>query len=174
MFRRAYRTRLDRILAAVEIPAIGLWLGALCGFAFIFAPNAFRLVPDVTQFADLTAANLRVLGNVGAVCGGLAIVIALVRSLDAADRTNDIVRAAGARVLGADNVVEHDIVMWAEDMSFMQNERPGSYFIVGSRGGAETSYPHHNARFDIDERALGIGYEMMVRLGLGGPGSGAI
>jgi hypothetical protein len=94
MFRRAYRTRLDRILAAVEIPAIGLWLGALCGFAFIFAPAAFALVPDITQFANLTTANLRVLAYVGAICGGLAIVIALVRSFDAADRTNDIVRAA--------------------------------------------------------------------------------
>jgi Domain of unknown function (DUF4149) len=93
MFRRAYRTRLDRILAAVEIPAIGLWLGALCGFAFIFAPAAFRLVPDVTQFASLTTTNLRILGNVGAICGGIAIVVALVRSYDAADRTIDIVRA---------------------------------------------------------------------------------
>jgi hypothetical protein len=94
MFRRAYRTRLDRILAAVEIPAIGLWLGALCGFAFIFAPAAFRIVPDLTQFADLTVTNLRILAYVGAVCGVLAIVVALVRSFDAADRTNDIVRAA--------------------------------------------------------------------------------
>ena len=94
MFRRAYRTRVDRILAAVEIPAIGLWLGALCGFAFIFAPAAFSIVSDLTQFANLTASNLRVLANVAAICGGLAIVIALVRSLDAADRTNDIVRAA--------------------------------------------------------------------------------
>jgi hypothetical protein len=93
MFRRAYRTRLDRILAAVEIPAIGLWLGALCGFAFIFAPAAFRLVPDVTQFANLTATNLRILADVGAVCGAVAIVVALVRSLDASDRTNDIFRA---------------------------------------------------------------------------------
>jgi Domain of unknown function (DUF4149) len=93
MFRRAYRTRLDRILAAVEIPAIGLWLGALCGFAFISAPAAFRIVTDITQFADLTATNLRVLGYVGATCGGIAIVIALARSLDASDRTNDIVRA---------------------------------------------------------------------------------
>jgi hypothetical protein len=94
MFRRAYRTRLDRILAAVEIPAIGLWLGALCGFAFVFAPAAFRLVPDVTQFASLTAANLRALAVVGAICGGIAIVVALVRSVDASDRTSDIVRAA--------------------------------------------------------------------------------
>jgi hypothetical protein len=94
MFRRAYRTRLDRLLAAIEIPAIGLWLGALCGFAFLFAPNAFRLVPDVAQFASLTAANLRELATVAWVCGGIAIVIALVRSRDASDRTNDIVRAA--------------------------------------------------------------------------------
>jgi hypothetical protein len=94
MFGRAYRTRLDRILAAVEIPAIGLWLGALCGFAFIFAPLAFANVPDVTQFATLIAANLRALAGVGAVCGGIAIVVALIRSFDAADRTNDIVRAA--------------------------------------------------------------------------------
>jgi hypothetical protein len=94
MFRRAYRTRLDRLLAAIEIPAIGLWLGALCGFALIFAPAAFHLVPDITQFASLTSANLRVLGDVGAVCGGITIVVALVRSFDAADHTNDIVRAA--------------------------------------------------------------------------------
>ena len=78
---------------------------------------------------------------------------------------NDVVRAVGAAELGADNVVEHDIVMWAEDMSFMQNERPGAYFIVGSRGGESTAVPHHNASFDLDERALDIGYRMMVELG---------
>jgi hypothetical protein len=93
MFGRAYRTRLDRVLAAVEIPAIGLWLGALCGFAFIFAPAAFAGISDVSQFATLIAANLRTLAEFGAICGGLAIVVALIRSFDAADRTNDIVRA---------------------------------------------------------------------------------
>ncbi|MBC5798500.1 MAG: amidohydrolase [Candidatus Eremiobacteraeota bacterium] len=81
---------------------------------------------------------------------------------------NDIVREVGAAVLGRDNVVEHDIVMWAEDMSFMQEQRPGAYFIVGSRGGPSSAYPHHNARFDIDERALDIGYRMLVALGLRG------
>ena len=81
---------------------------------------------------------------------------------------NDVVRAVGRRELGADDVVEHDIVMWAEDMSFMQEERPGAYFIVGSRGGDATAFPHHNARFDIDERALEVGYRMMVALGLEG------
>jgi amidohydrolase len=85
-----------------------------------------------------------------------------------AREVNDLVREVGRAELGADNVVEHDIVMWAEDMSFMQEERPGAYFIVGSRGGEETAFPHHNARFDIDERALEVGYRMMVALGLRG------
>jgi amidohydrolase len=79
---------------------------------------------------------------------------------------NDVVRAVGRRLLGAENVVEHDIVMWAEDMSFMQELRPGAYFIVGSRGGEASAFPHHNARFDIDERSLDIGYRMMVGLGM--------
>ena len=58
--------------------------------------------------------------------------------------------------------------MWAEDMSFMQELRPGAYFIVGARGGEATGFPHHNARFDIDERALDVGLAMMVALGLSG------
>jgi amidohydrolase len=80
--------------------------------------------------------------------------------------TNEVVRRVGRELLGAGNVVEHEIVMWAEDMSFMQEQRPGAYFIVGSRGGPASAFPHHNARFDIDERALDVGYEMMVALGL--------
>ena len=80
---------------------------------------------------------------------------------------NDVVRAVGRELLGAENVIEHDVVMWSEDMSFMQEQRPGAYFIVGSRGGETTAFPHHNARFDIDERALDVGYRMMVALGLG-------
>ncbi len=85
------------------------------------------------------------------------------------DKTmNDLVRQVGRRVVGPDNVIEHDIVMWAEDMSFMMEHRPGSYFIVGARGGESTGVPHHNARFDIDERSLEVGYKMMVALGLRG------
>ena len=81
---------------------------------------------------------------------------------------NEVVRTVGYRELGPDNVIEHDIVMWAEDMSFMQEARPGAYFVVGSRGGDATGVAHHNARFDIDERALDVGYRMMVALGLQG------
>lgn len=81
---------------------------------------------------------------------------------------NDLVRSVARETLGAEHLIEHDIVMWAEDMSFMQELRPGAYFIVGARGSDSTAVPHHNARFDIDERSLEVGYRMMVALGLVG------
>ncbi len=81
---------------------------------------------------------------------------------------NDLVREVGRTTIGPENVIEHDIVMWAEDMSFMMEQRPGAYFIVGSRGGPTTGIPHHNAKFDLDERSLETGYAMMVALGLRG------
>ena len=84
-------------------------------------------------------------------------------------RANAVVRRAGREVLGEENVVDpHEIVMWSEDMSFMQEQRPGAYFLVGARGPSAGGHPQHSAHFDIDERALEIGYEMMVALGLAG------
>jgi amidohydrolase len=82
---------------------------------------------------------------------------------------NEIVRDVGEKVLGHENVVfPHDIVMWAEDMSFMLEERPGAYFLVGARGETLGTFPQHSANYDIDERALEVGYRMMVGLGLRG------
>lgn len=81
---------------------------------------------------------------------------------------NAVVREVAREVVGIDNVVDpHDIVMWSEDMSFMQQQRPGAYFLLGA-GGPGAQEPHHSARFDIEERALAIGVEMMVALGLHG------
>ncbi|HEX3465272.1 MAG TPA: DUF4149 domain-containing protein [Candidatus Elarobacter sp.] len=88
--------RRDRVLAAIEIPALGAWLGALVGFAFVFAPLAFRLVAplDVARFAELVARSIGVLSVWGYVLGGLAIVVVLVRSAFAGERTWDFLRAA--------------------------------------------------------------------------------
>jgi amidohydrolase len=81
---------------------------------------------------------------------------------------NAVVREVAREVVGDDNLVDpHEIVMWSEDMSFMQQQRPGAYFLLGARGPSERE-PHHSARFDIDERALTIGYRMIVALGLHG------
>ncbi|MBV9232406.1 MAG: amidohydrolase [Candidatus Eremiobacteraeota bacterium] len=82
---------------------------------------------------------------------------------------NGVVREVAREVVGAQDVVDpHDTVMWSEDMSFMQEQRPGAYFLVGSRGHRQGGTPQHSAHFDIDERALGVGLDMMVGVALHG------
>jgi amidohydrolase len=80
---------------------------------------------------------------------------------------NDLVRAVAREKLGSHNMVDpHDVVMWAEDMAYMQQQRPGAYFVVGARNEGKGTEPQHSARYDIDERALDVGYEMMMGIAL--------
>jgi len=73
-----------------------------------------------------------------------------------------IVHAAAASVVGAGNVVTDERTMGGEDFASMLAAVPGCFFFVGSAadGGA---YPHHHPRFDVDERAMAIGLEIMTR-----------
>jgi amidohydrolase len=79
----------------------------------------------------------------------------------------DVIRAAGEATVGPPSVIEHDIIMMAEDMSFMHEERPGGYALVGTRSSDATAFPNHNARFDIDERALVVGHDLLVAIACG-------
>jgi amidohydrolase len=86
---------------------------------------------------------------------------------------NDVVRAAAAEVLGSEQIVDpHDIALWSEDMSYMLERRPGAYFLVGVRGDGQGTHPQHSSRYDIDERALEVGFKMMTALALSSPPAG--
>ncbi len=105
--------RRDRVLAAIETPALGIWCGALLAFAFVSAPLAFRIVAavDVGRFAALTAATIAQLTVCGYVLGGIAIVVALLRAGGAADRTSDLVRVLiVAAALALSTYQQHAIV----------------------------------------------------------------
>ena len=91
--RHDYRDRTDRILAAVEIPALGIWAGAQIGFAFLFAPIAFKALGDPQRFGTVVTPVFAALGTFGYVCGGIAFAIAVARAARADDRTADIFRA---------------------------------------------------------------------------------
>ena len=82
---------------------------------------------------------------------------------------NALVEDVAKEAVGADCIdYPHDIVMWGEDMSYMQEQRPGAYFIVGVRGPERGHASQHSAFYDIDEAALETGYKMMVGLALHG------
>jgi amidohydrolase len=82
---------------------------------------------------------------------------------------NDVVREVVRATVGQEQLVDpHEIVMWSEDMAYMQERRPGAYFVVGVRGPQRGLEPQHSPRYDIDERALEVGFRMMVGLALHG------
>ncbi len=78
------------------------------------------------------------------------------------------VRRHATAVVGASNVVEPAPMAAAEDFAYFLNERPGAFAFIGagnvSRG---ITAPHHSPSFDIDESALPIGTELLVRIALG-------
>ncbi|HPT98898.1 MAG TPA: amidohydrolase [Armatimonadota bacterium] len=76
----------------------------------------------------------------------------------------DLAREVAAAVVGKEGVLSPEPTMGGEDMAYYLQEVPGCYLWVGSANPSEEAYPHHNARFNMDERAIGIAVEILVRL----------
>jgi amidohydrolase len=79
------------------------------------------------------------------------------------------VRALAERVVDPARVADVPKLMGAEDFSFFAERVPACFFTVGSNGGENSAFPHHHARFDIDESALETGVRMMTALALDAP-----
>jgi amidohydrolase len=94
-------------------------------------------------------------------CTASMETVAIVPAVSNALEPATIVRDAAARILGAENIVQHR-TMASEDMSFILDEIPGCYFFVGSSNEENgLNYPHHHPKFDFDERAMISGVAIM-------------
>jgi amidohydrolase len=72
-------------------------------------------------------------------------------------------RAAGATV-GDENLIRFLRGTTSDDMAYFLDNAPGCYFVVGAGNPAKgCSAPHHSAQFAIDEDALPIGAEILLR-----------
>jgi amidohydrolase len=76
----------------------------------------------------------------------------------------DLVAGVVTREFGADRVRMMPPVMGGEDFAYYVQRVPGAFAMLGMGDGRP--HPHHNARFDIDERALPIGVRLMVEVAL--------
>jgi hypothetical protein len=65
------------MLNVIRIVALGLWVGALAGFAFFFAPTAFAHVGPTQAFADTIASCVLALARFGWLLGAIAVAAAL-------------------------------------------------------------------------------------------------
>jgi amidohydrolase len=70
---------------------------------------------------------------------------------------------AMGKLLGADQVVQSDLIMGAEDFAYMAQEAPGCFLRLGVHDPAWSEiYPVHRADFRMDENALPIGSAALV------------
>ena len=77
----------------------------------------------------------------------------------------ELVREVAREVVGAERLVEQEQGMFGEDFAYFLQQRPGCFFNLGTRNEAKgLTSGHHHPRFDIDEDALPIGVEMLVRV----------
>jgi len=102
---------MERIVTAVETAVLGLWAGAMAGFAFVFAPAAFRAVSAMDTFASLIASAIRGVGSLGAVCGGVAVLAALLRAREPRARGFAIARIALVAVAFAASTYETTVII---------------------------------------------------------------
>jgi amidohydrolase len=78
------------------------------------------------------------------------------------------VRRHATAVVGAAGVIEPAPMAAAEDFAYFLRRLPGAFTFIGAGNAARgITAPHHSASFDIDEAALPIGAELLVRLALG-------
>lgn len=70
----------------------------------------------------------------------------------------EVMFSATRALLGEDNVKQADMVMGAEDFSYMAQAAPGCFLRIGVKNpGWDRMYPVHRADFRMDENALPVG-----------------
>jgi amidohydrolase len=137
------------------------------GTAFNIIPRSVTLQGTGRSFTPETGRALpekiaRIVHGTAAACG----VEARVRyeRLNGATvndpRVADIVIESAARVVGEENVATDTRTLAGEDMCVYLDRVPGCFFFVGCAPEGEPR-PHHSRRFDLDERALGIGVAVL-------------
>ncbi|MDQ6930568.1 MAG: amidohydrolase [Candidatus Eremiobacteraeota bacterium] len=87
---------------------------------------------------------------------------------------NDVAQTEYTRNLARSIVAEQRVIesaklMGAEDFSFFAQRVPSTFYTLGAQGGTATANPHHSSTFDIDERALETGVQMMTALAFDAP-----
>jgi len=80
------------------------------------------------------------------------------------DSMAELVRRCAQKVVGEDNVVEPELTMGGEDMSFFLEQSKGCFYALGV--GRQEFTPVHNPRFDFNEDVLALGVETHCRTAL--------
>jgi len=83
----------------------------------------------------------------------------------------EFARRVMAEVVGAENVLEFEPTMGAEDFSYFLQAKPGAYFLIGNGDGSHREGGHgmgpcmlHNPSYDFNDELIPLGATLWVRL----------
>jgi amidohydrolase len=79
----------------------------------------------------------------------------------------ELARAAGADIVGAQNLTDPEQALGGEDMAYFLQRAPGCFFRLGTGNRARgITFGNHHPKFDVDEAALPIGAAAMAATAL--------
>jgi hippurate hydrolase len=83
----------------------------------------------------------------------------------------EFARGVMSRLVGAQNVLEFEPTMGAEDFSYFLQAKPGAYFLIGNGDGAHREHGHaagpcmlHNPSYDFNDALIPLGATLWVQL----------
>jgi amidohydrolase len=141
------------------------------------AGDAFNVIPDTAELAGTVRTfkpDVRDMmeKRIGEVATGIASAmqataeVTYTRGYPATvndEAMTQLAREAAIEVVGEENVIELEPKMGAEDFSYFLEQKPGSYFFVGSNNEERgLTWGHHHPKFDIDEESLAAGLGTMA------------
>jgi len=137
--------------------------------------DAFNVIPETAELKGTIRTydpevRRRVLDRLRAIVEGTATMMGATAELELLPLTpalvNDasvtaLVREVVTDILGEDQLSDMQ-TMGSEDAAFFNQEIPGCYIFVASGPEDYQDRPHHNPKFDIDERAMVNGIAVIV------------
>jgi len=141
------------------------------------AGDAFNVIPDTAELGGTVRTfkpevRDHMEKRIGEVARGIAeamqgsATVTYTRGYPATvndEAMTDLAREAAVEVVGEENVLELKPKMGGEDFSYFLEQKPGSYFFVGSNNEERgLVWGHHHPKFDIDEESLGAGLATMA------------
>ena len=149
----------------------------------IEAGSAFNIIPEVAELHGTIRAysvehREKLIRRIGELCQGIASAMNASCEVEVFDgcppcvndpAMTEVVHQAARSTVGADSVDSGAEVMTtgSDDMGYFLQTVPGCYFIVGARNPAKGArFPHHHPRFNVDEDAMPIAAEVLIRAAL--------
>jgi len=161
-------TQIVNALQTIVSRNIGLLDSALLSVCSLQAGKAFNIIPETAEMLGTIRTydpevqskvhrRMKEIANHVASAFGASVDVQIDKIVPVAINDPQVARDTrklAAELFGTDNIESDYRVAPSDDVAEFLNAAPGCQFILGA---ALHGYPHHNARFDIDERSLVLG-----------------